>query len=38
MFAHLYIWFVFYVILPNEIKLLLFDIFFFGLNSHQGYI
>ena len=27
---NLYIWFVFYVTLPNEIKLLLFNIFFFG--------
>ena len=29
--SHLYIWFVFYASLPNEIKLLLFNIFFFGL-------
>ena len=27
--SHFYIWFVFYVSLPNEIKLLLFNIFFF---------
>ena len=27
--SHLYIWFVFYVSLPNQIKLLLFNIFFF---------
>ena len=30
--SYLYIWFVFYVSLPNEIKLLLFNIFFFGQN------
>ena len=27
--SHLYIWLVFYASLPNEIKLLLFNIFFF---------
>ena len=30
--SHLYIWFVFYVSLPNEIKLLLLNVFFFGIN------
>ena len=28
--SHLYIWFVFYVSLPHEIKLLLFNLFFFA--------
>ena len=31
--SYLYIWFVFYVSLPNEIKLLLFNIFFFAHTS-----
>ena len=31
--SQLYIWFVFYASLPNEIKLLLFNIFFFGETS-----
>ena len=31
--SYLYIWFVFYVSLPNQIKLLLFDIFFFDINT-----
>ena len=31
--SRLYIWFVFHVSLPNEIKLLLFNIFFFDLDT-----
>ena len=36
--SHLYIWFVFYVSLPNEIKLFLFYIFFFDISLLQKII
>ena len=35
--SHFYIWFIFYVSLPNQMKLLLFNIFFFGILRLDSY-